>query len=120
MMKPVIIAVVMSATLAACGGAKRTSTVFQTETPASLFASGPIQKACQTDRRKASSRARCGCVQAVANQTLSTSEQRRGAKFFKNPAKLQEVRQSDNPANERFWKAWKAYGQAAAALCNGT
>ena len=43
----------------------------------------PIEKACRASGRSQSSRARCGCVQAVADMSLSTSDQRRGAKFFK-------------------------------------
>ena len=84
------------------------------------FATGPIYSACQADGRKAASRARCGCVQAVANQSLSGADQKRGVKYFNDPAKLQEVRQSDNPGNERFWLAWKEYGQAAVAQCKGS
>ena len=114
-------------TLAACGGGGREAPVrvdlsglgLATEAAAPLpFARGPIQKACQAEGRRAASRARCGCVQAVADSHLSGADQRRGARYFKNPAKLQEVRQSDNPANERFWTAWKAYGQAAEAICS--
>ncbi|MBD3664578.1 hypothetical protein [Sulfitobacter aestuariivivens] len=106
--------------LAACGGGNRTSggSSYGGYNPQPvLFATGPIYKACQQDRRKAASRSRCGCVQAVADQSLSSADQKRGAKYFKDPGKLQEVRQSDNAGNERFWKAWKAYGQTAAALC---
>tara|TARA_R110002094_G_scaffold32859_11_gene45362 strand:+ start:642 stop:968 length:327 start_codon:yes stop_codon:yes gene_type:complete len=108
--------------LTACGGGSRYSSgnAGGYNQPAVLFATGPIQKACQADRRKAASRARCGCVQAVADQTLSSADQRRGAGFFKNPHGLQTVRQSDSASNERFWRAWKAYGQSAAALCSGT
>lgn len=84
------------------------------------FAKGPIFRACQTDGRKAASRARCGCVQAVADQSLSDRDQTRGAKFFANPGRLQEVRQSDNSGNERFWLAWKAFGQDAAAQCKNS
>ena len=84
------------------------------------FANGPIFRACQAEGRKAASRARCGCIQAVANQSLSRTEQARGAKFFANPGPLQEVRQSDNPRNERFWLAWKAFGQDAAAQCKNS
>ena len=84
------------------------------------FATGPIFAACQADNRKAASRARCGCVQAVADQSLSLPDQKRGAKYFKDPHALQEVRQSDNAGNERFWKAWKAYGQEAAAICSSS
>lgn len=89
--------------------------------PAPLpFATGPIFRACQADNRKAASRARCGCVQAVAERSLSNADQKRGAKFFKDPGALQEVRQSDNPRNERFWLAWKAFGQDATAQCRNS
>ncbi|MFT6677189.1 MAG: hypothetical protein ACJAVM_003401 [Sulfitobacter sp.] len=105
--------------LAACGGGSRySSTHARGYAPAPvLFATGPVQSACQQANRKSASRARCGCVQAVANQSLSASDQRRGAKMFNDPHQLQEIRQSDNSGNERFWKAWKAFGQDASRLC---
>ncbi len=117
--------------LAACGGGSRYSSANATSggytySPAPSvdgeivplpFATGPIFSACQAGGRKAASRARCGCVQAVADQQLSSSDQRRGASYFKDPHRLQEVRQSDNASNERFWKARKAYGQQAAEIC---
>lgn len=117
-----IVAMVALSGLAACGGGSRYASSNAASYGAApvLFASGPIQQACQSDGRKAASRARCGCVQAVANQSLSASDQRRGAKYFKNPQALQDVRQSDNASNERFWKAWKQFGQNAAALCSGS
>ena len=104
--------------LAACGGSRNVARGYQA--PAALYATGPIQVACLKQGRKAASRARCGCVQAVANRELSARDQRRGAGYFSDPHALQQVRQSDNAGNERFWKAWKAYGQRAAALCSGT
>jgi len=66
-----------------------------------------------TGGRKAASSARCGCIQAVANRSLSSGHQRRGAGYFNEPARLQEVRQSDRSSDERFWLAWKAFGQDA-------
>ena len=104
--------------LAACGGNRPVERFVGT--PTAIFATGPIQKACIADGRRDASRARCGCVQAVADQALSKPDQRRGARFFKDPHKLQEIRQSDKAGDERFWKAWKAYGEAAAAVCQGT
>jgi hypothetical protein len=113
------LALVAVLALAACGGGSRS---FSNTAPAVQFATGPIQKACQAQGRKAASRARCGCVQAVADKELSNADQRRGARFFKDPHGLQQVRQNqtNNAGNRRFWAAWKAYGQTAAAVCSGT
>lgn len=113
------VALVALLALVACGGGR--SAGQRGYAPAVQFASGPIQKACQAQGRKAASRARCGCVQAVANRELSASDQRRGVKYFKNPHALQQVRQNqdNNASNRRFWAAWKAYGQRAAQVCSG-
>lgn len=82
-------------------------------------ARGPIFSACQASGRKAATRARCGCVQWVADQELTAAQQRRGAGYFNNPHGLQEVRQSSERvrANGVFWEAWKAYGARAARQC---
>lgn len=115
------IALVALLGLIGCGGGSRYSSAKAgLRTAPVLYATGPIQRACQTQARRAASRARCGCIQAVANRSLSSADQKRGARYFKNPAKLQEVRQSDIASNERFWKQWKSYGQQAAKLCAGT
>lgn len=82
-----------------------------------LFASGPIAAACQKAGRKQASRARCGCVQAVANRSLNAVEQRRGAAFFSDPQDAQDTRQSDNAASERFWRKWKDYSTEAGRIC---
>ena len=81
------------------------------------FATGPIYTACRQAARKEASRERCGCVQAVANQSLIAADQQRGARFFKDPAEAQEVRQSDRSIDERFWKRWKAYSEQAKKIC---
>lgn len=106
--------------LTACGGGTRYANTGGG--PVVLYATGPIQKACQAQGRASATRARCGCVQAVADRELSNSDQRRGARYFKNPHALQVVRQdqSNNASNRRFWAAWKAYGERAAQLCSGT
>lgn len=85
-------------------------------TPAEVLA-GPVERACITSPRKQKSTMLCRCVQQVADQTLTRSEQRRGAKFFRDPHKAQETRQSDNPVTERFWKRWVAFGEAAEQSC---
>jgi hypothetical protein len=111
------LAIVLAAALglAACGGGRSAP-----KAPAVAFATGPIQQACQAQGRKAASRARCGCIQAVADWTLSAQDQRRGAGFFRDPHAAQEVRQSDSASNERFWLAWKAYGEQAEEFCAAT
>ncbi|HCI07146.1 MAG TPA: hypothetical protein DE314_07275 [Sulfitobacter sp.] len=76
-----------------------------------------MASACRAAGRKEASRARCGCVQAVANRSLSSSEQQRGVPFFSNPQRTQDVRQSDTASNERFWKKWKAFGTQAGRMC---
>ena len=103
--------------LVACGGSATSGKRGYAQVQ---FASGPIQKACQAQGRKQASRARCGCVQAVANRELSVADQRRGARYFKDPHALQQVRQNQdsNAGNKRFWAAWKAYGQRAAQVCS--
>ncbi|WP_299367866.1 hypothetical protein [uncultured Tateyamaria sp.] len=113
-----LIAGIAALSLAACSsGGSRYSSANAARSPAVLFATGPIYSACRASDRKQASRARCGCVQAVADQSLSAGEQRRGAGFFSNPHQAQVVRQSDNSSDERFWRKWRAYGDRAAKLC---
>lgn len=81
------------------------------------FAKGPIYSACRSAGRKEATQSRCGCVQWVADRELTAAQQKRGAGYFNNQHGLQEARQSDNAANERFWKAWKAFGQQASQQC---
>jgi hypothetical protein len=122
-----ITALCVLALVGACGGSRYSSsnaagntssgarTSYQSTTV--RFASGPIATACQSAGRNQASRSLCGCVQAVANRSLSRSEQARGAAFFRDPQKAQDTRQSNNPASERFWRKWKAYGDDAALVC---
>ncbi|MFD2740449.1 hypothetical protein ACFSUD_12750 [Sulfitobacter aestuarii] len=121
-MMRIFVALVALSGLAACGGGSRYSSMNAgVYRPAPvLFARGPIQQACETQGRRAATPARCGCVQAIANQSLSRSEQRRAAKMFKDPHEFQEMRQSNNPKHEQFWRAWKTFGQNAAAACDRT
>lgn len=78
---------------------------------------GAISSACEKANRKGASRALCGCIQQVADQSLSRSDQRRAAKFFKDPHQAQEIRQSDNRSDEAFWLRYKDFGERAGALC---
>lgn len=103
--------------LAGCGGGSDRFRGDRLPPGAMPIASGPISSACMASDRRARSRALCGCIQAAADQTLSRSEQRRAVAFYKDPHSAQEIRQSDRANDERFWKAYRAYGDRAERLC---
>lgn len=105
--------------LAGCGGGKdRNSRARQAPPLRTVPVSfGPISQACMASDRKARSRELCGCIQKVADQTLSGSEQRRAVAFYNDPHLAQQVRQSDRSNDERFWEAYVAYGERAKSVC---
>lgn len=104
--------------LSSCGGSRSSgSSGLRGGASEVSFATGPIYSACRRAGRREASRERCGCVQAVANQTLIAADQARGAEFFDKPSLAQEVRQSDRTIDERFWDRWKAYSEQATRLC---
>jgi len=80
-------------------------------------ASGPISDACLASDRKARSPALCGCIQAVANDTLSGRDQRRAVGFYRDLHSAQDTRQSDRPGDQRFWAAYTAYAERAERVC---
>ena len=100
-MKTTVLALVALSTLAACGGGATNYTTRGAYAPQVMFATGPIQRACMAQGRKAA------------------SEQRRGVKVFKDPHKLQEWRQSDRARENAFWASWKEFGQNAERSCSG-
>ena len=76
-----------------------------------------IERACLQSDRRAASRNLCGCIQRVADQVLTGSDQRRAARFFTDPQRAQEVRKSDTPADDAFWQRWRDFGRAARNIC---
>lgn len=80
-------------------------------------AAGKIQRACLKSDRAAVSRPLCRCIQKTANRVLTRKDRTLAAKFFKDPQMAQDVRQSDNPSKEAFWKRYKEFGSTAAAIC---
>jgi hypothetical protein len=90
--------------LASCGGGAR-------------GVNGDVAKACIAGGRDAANRALCSCVQQVANQSLSASDQRRAVGFFEDPDSAQEVRQSDRSSDEAFWTRYRAFADRAEASC---
>lgn len=100
--------------LAGCGGANRFDGDPRAGRP---VATGPISDACLRSDRRARSPALCGCIQAVANQTLTGAEQRRAVGFYRDPHSAQEIRSSTRPADQRFWEAYSAYANRAERVC---
>lgn len=84
---------------------------------APLAMAGPIDSACVRSDRARGNAPLCGCIQQVANQTLSRSDQRRAADFFRNPHKAQEVRMSKRDADNAFWSRYKRFAGTAEAYC---
>lgn len=109
--------------LAGCGGGRSSTPVRSYaggSTGSQSFASGPISSACMNGGRKAANIRLCGCVQAVANQSLrSGADQSMAASFFADPHKAQEIRQSDNPSHEAFWQRYKAFSAQSERTCQG-
>ncbi|WP_116130950.1 hypothetical protein [Tropicimonas sp. IMCC34043] len=76
-----------------------------------------IERACMNSDRRAASKPLCNCIQRVADQMLTPSDQRQAAKFFKDPQKAQDIRQSDRDQHEEFWRRYKAFGVSAGSIC---
>lgn len=84
----------------------------------SLAAAGPIERACMASDRGAS-RSLCGCIQQAADMTLSGGDQRRAAKFFKDPEAAHSTWVSQSKSDDAFWERYKSFGQTAEAYCAG-
>ena len=77
---------------------------------------GPIERACMASDR-GGNRALCGCIQQAADMTLTGSDQRRAAKFFKDPEAAHATWISQTKADDAFWERYKSFGQTAEAYC---
>jgi hypothetical protein len=78
---------------------------------------GDISQACLQADRQAANPALCSCVQQVADQSLSGSDQARAVMFFENPQLAQDVRQSTRRGDERFWTRYRAFTDLASEIC---
>jgi len=85
---------------------------------APIASAGPIERACIKSDRKAASSSLCGCIQDAADLVLSNKDQSLAAKFFADPHRAQQIRQSDNSSHEAFWKRYKEFGATAEAFCS--
>ncbi len=84
---------------------------------APLAIAGPIDSACMRSDRRASNRQTCGCIQQVADQTLSRADQRRAARFFRDADEAQKVRMSKSDSDNAFWARYKNFASSAEAYC---
>ncbi len=78
---------------------------------------GVIDRACRKADRTAASPQLCSCIQKVANSSLNLVERRKVAKWFSDPNRAQQVRQSDKSRDEALWKRYKAFGVRAEKTC---
>lgn len=85
--------------------------------PLSAAQAGPISSACMASDRARGNRALCTCIQQVADMTLSASDQRMAAGFFRNPDRAQEIRTSDRQSHADFWRRYRSFGDAAEGMC---
>ncbi len=79
---------------------------------------GPIENACLRSDRPQATRALCRCIGSVASQTLTRSEQRRAARFFRDPQLAQDIRMSRSTRDNEFWARYRAFGAQAEARCS--
>ena len=77
-----------------------------------------IERACLKSSRNGAGRELCGCIQDVADLTLTARDQKLAARFFADPQKAQDIRQSDRRAHEMFWERYKEFGEAAKEFCS--
>jgi hypothetical protein len=80
-------------------------------------ANGIIERACRSSGRSAATPQMCRCIESVARDSLTRSDRKKAAKFFRDPHMAQEVRQSDRRSDERFWKRYRAFGERAQMTC---
>ena len=84
----------------------------------SVAVAGPIERACMASDR-GGNRSLCGCIQQAADMTLSGGDQRRAAKFFKDPEAAHATWVSQSKSDDAFWDRYKSFGQTAEAYCGG-
>ncbi|WP_405405841.1 hypothetical protein [Paracoccus sp. Ld10] len=82
-----------------------------------LAMAGPIDSACVRSDRARGNAPLCGCIQQVANQTLSRSDQRQAAQFFRDPHRAQEVRTSKSNSDNAFWARYRNFATQSERLC---
>ncbi|MFY2823956.1 hypothetical protein [Ruegeria sp. MALMAid1280] len=77
-----------------------------------------IKRACLASDRTAATRDRCSCIQRVANQALTRSDQKTVAKWFSDPHQAQELKMSKAARDDALWDRYRNFGQMAQAICS--
>ncbi len=77
-----------------------------------------IKRACLASDRSAATRDRCSCIQRVANQALTRSDQNTVAKWFEDPHQAQELKMSQTARDDALWDRYQNFGQMAQAICS--
>ncbi|MEJ6393972.1 hypothetical protein V8J82_11935 [Gymnodinialimonas sp. 2305UL16-5] len=83
-----------------------------------MASANAIERACNASDG-GSSRALCSCIGGVADATLSRGQIREGARWFDDPQRAQDVRQSDRRRDEEMWQAWRQFSTLAEQRCTG-
>ena len=78
----------------------------------------PIERACLQSDRPGVTREICRCIGDAANMTLNGGDMREGARFFRDPARAEQIQLSDTRRNDDFWRRWQRFGETAEALCS--
>lgn len=82
-----------------------------------LADAGAIGIACMRSDRPTVSRQLCTCIDQVARTRLSAADQRRAARFFRDPDDAQAVRMHKSDAANAFWRRYRAFAANAEQLC---
>ncbi len=77
-----------------------------------------IKQACLASDRSAATRDRCSCIQRVANQALTRSDQNTVAKWFTDPHQAQQLKMSQTARDDALWDRYQNFGQMAQAICS--
>ena len=96
---------------------RSTVLVFVLALPAGESVAEAIGKACMKSDRGRGQPGLCRCIQGAADQTLSGRDQRRAARFFRDPEEAQRIRRSDARRDEAFWERYERFGETARQTC---
>ncbi|WP_439122649.1 hypothetical protein [Marivita sp.] len=109
-------ALLVTALVAGCGGNRFDRGDSGTVT---RFSTGPISRACLSSDRKARNSRLCGCIQTVANRSLSSADQRKASRFFGDPQRAHDTWMSQSASDDAFWERYKVFAARSANSCRG-